>query len=472
MCSSLCSLNCFQKKKKMKEFFFLKHFLFVAYKFFYIFLIFFLFNSRSLNFYKNQFIKQKFIKIQNFTPKLLKSIHFETTNFKDSYNPLDQNQIFTSRLVSSNYFSQIKNSIFFFCNSLSTKYDESEGGALFCAGVILSITNCIFVQNSIVHNAGAIKISSSPKTEIINTLFSENKAEDFSGAVFCYLIYDLSLQYTNFTYNSCEKEVSAISLSLCDISSLSFCSFSNNNSSSKSALYTEVSEVIIKYCSFLFNSISYENNFNDSISLYCSEFSSIKMTNSYFMSNTFKSCFIHENSTSLFENTIFSGSLEEEIINKTNNVIYNSCEFNTDSDYSTPIKVDIQSIQKRIQQNNEYNKEVKNKKNNAQKEKIKITVPDDLLREVENKIENLNNSKSKIIISGTKFIVIFFVIYFCILILIYITIKYIVNSNERKEQEKKDEEEKLKLQELENQQQQQKQQNHPKRKKHKRKIVN
>ena len=399
-------------------------------------------------------------------PKLTKNVKLISIN-DDYFNDiLKQQKIFTSRHVASEYFTNLKDTIFFSCHSLSTKYDGSEGGALFCSGVILSLTNCIFVNNSIIHNAGALKICSSTKTDIINSLFSENKADSFAGAIFCYLIYDISFQNTNFSYNSCKKEVGALALSLCDISSLSYCSFTCNNCSSKAALYTEVSEVIMKYCSFWFNDIYHFNNDNNSISLFCGEFSSVKISNTFFMSNVFHSCFIGTNASAIFENTVFSGSSDEEIINTTNNVYLNSCEFHTDSDYSTPFHVNTELIRKQLHQKNENGKEQRNK-NKIKRNDQQITIPQELLKEIEMKESNIHKANIKAAISGTQFIIIFFVIYFCFLVLIYFVVKYLVTLNAKREQEKKDEEERQKLKELHDLEKRQNATN----KKHKRKIV-
>ena len=352
---------------------------------------------------------------------ITKSVHLDSQQEK---------RVITSREIAKEYTFNVKDAIFVNCRSFSPKLGESEGGALVCAGVVGIIDSCIFVNNSVYQNAGAIKISSSPKTELTNCLFSENKANEFGGAVVCYLIFDFNAENTNFSSNKCTKEVGAIALSLCDTSTFTDCYFYENEAKYFGSFFTEVSEVFLFAAVFSNNKSPEDNRTN---SLYFSEKSVVKITKSFFISEIYRSIFVDKTSKLSIDESSFSGVFPQEIINESSNFNIENCDFSAKIDFAAPTKALINiSIPPtghtiaRKKQAHELEKE---------------TIPIDLIYELNRK--EIDKKEEKSGINDGELSVIMFILFVLVLIIIYL-ITYVCIRSKTKKRESSEKEKLIK----------------------------
>lgn len=183
-----------------------------------------------------------YISQSTFTDFLAPPVHLSGTNMK--------NEIITEQLIPTGPLLSLSQCHFISCQNNNIRHKGGKGGAMCVKSVELEAIGCSFRDNFAINRGGAIHVCSAPAVRISESIFDNNTANSFSGALSEFNVHNTNLQNVNFTRNRCPKDVSGVSLTRCLHANLSHIIFYNNRAMACGCLYIMTSNLSLSMTSF------------------------------------------------------------------------------------------------------------------------------------------------------------------------------------------------------------------------------
>ena len=225
----------------------------------------------------------------------------------DSQN-LD-NITFKSRPEINSSYLQISDCQFLRCKSQYYSFNALEGGGLLLRGIISDMSNCIFRQCFAYQNGAAIRVSSSARVDIRDSLFAENVVMHWCGGVSVYFAFNYTMEDCNMTNNKSTEKVGALMTSRVLDGSLSNLIISNNTAYSHASTWIESGKLQLS------NIIYVMNNADISSAIVATQRTETTINDCFFSDLNKNPSILCENYSKLIiKGSMFSGVLTDEII--------------------------------------------------------------------------------------------------------------------------------------------------------------
>ena len=276
-------------------------------------------NSKFSNLFGNALFSNSppsFTRIRktDFSNSLTTAISLDSQNFDKI--------TFKSRPEINSSYLQITECQFLRCKSQHYSFNSLEGGGLLLRGIISDISKCVFRQCFAYQNGAAIRVSSSARIDIRDTLIAENVVMHWCGGVSVYFAFNFTMEDCNITNNKSTEKVGALMSARVLDGSLSNLILSNNTAYSHAASWIESSKMLLS------NVIFVMNNADIASSIVATQRADATINQCFFSDLNKNPSILCENHSKLsITESLFSGVLSDEIIKEENGeVTTNDCK--------------------------------------------------------------------------------------------------------------------------------------------------